>query len=138
MGAEKIIAKKAKGYVSYLRGYNPYTYPERIDKGVIIKPFKYTKLVLCPMSPFHYRTYQYVFSKGNISAQEWGLMNMVFPNPRNPRIGIYKKSDILDIDTGASVAWKKKHLINFITLPNGERQITGDILLKSNIKKYPK
>lgn len=134
-GAEKLIAKKSRGYVSYLRGYNPYTYPERIDRGVLIKPFKYTKLVLCPMSNFHYQTYKYVFKNIGASAQEWGLMNMVFPNPRNTRIGVYKKNDILDLDD-ASNKWKKQHLIEFVTLANGERQITGDILLKKHIRKY--
>lgn len=135
-GAEKAIAKKSRGYVSYLRGYNPYTYPERIDRGVLIRPFKYTKLVLCPMSNFHYQTYKYVFNDVGVSAQEWGLMNMVFPNPRNKRIGVYKKHEILDLDTGSTNKWKKQHLIEFVTLPNGERQITGDILLKRNIRKY--
>jgi len=135
-GAEKLIATKSRGYISYLRGYNIYTYPEKINMGVLPKKqgFKYTKLVLCPMSPFHYRTYKDVYH-GKIQKHEWNLLNMVFPNPNNSKIGIYRNSEISNL-VNTPVNFKKKYGIKFVTLPSGDRQISGPILRKNNIKKY--
>lgn len=134
-GADKIIAEKCRGYISYLRGYNIYTYPKKIDMGILLnkKGFKYTKLVTCPMSKLHYKTYKSVYH-GKVGREEWSLVNMVFPNPSDPNIGIYKNSEIDNL-INAPKDFKKKHGINFITIGDTQ-QITGDFLKKENLKKY--
>lgn len=40
--SEELIREKSKGYVSYLRGENPYTFPHRLSpQNNILQPFKY-------------------------------------------------------------------------------------------------
>lgn len=136
-GADKKIAEESRGYISYLRGYNIYTYPEKIDMGILLKNkgFKYTKLVICPMSKLHYNTYKSVYH-GKIGREEWSLINMVFPNPANPNIGIFKNSEIENL-INAPRDFKKKYGIKFITLTSGHiHQITGSFLEKENLKLY--
>jgi hypothetical protein len=135
-GAEKKIEELSKGYISYLRGYNIYTYPKKINMGILPKNkgFKYTKLFLCPMSLYHYNTYKNVYH-GKIQKHEWNLLNMVFPNPNNSKVGLFRNSEISDL-INSSNDFKRKHGIEFRTLSSGDKQLSGPILYKDNIKKY--
>lgn len=135
---EKILAEKSRGYISYLRGYNPYTYPKRIDMGVIpkSKEIKYTKLIRCPMSHFHYLTYEYHHKNfGKIKRKDESLYSMVFPNAYNNKLGLYRLNDIDNL-RNASHEFLTHNNISFYQLSDGSLQITGDFLRKENIKKY--
>lgn len=131
----KIIAERSKGVVSFVRGVNPYTFPERIEMGKILPGFKYLKLVQCPMSPLHYNTYQKEFKDINESKH---LVDMVFPNPNNSNIGIFKNEDIDTILKNAPSEWLKKHGMQISFDPQNKKQviITGPILEAKNLKKY--
>ena len=136
-GSAKILGKKSKGYVSYLRGYNPYTYPTRVDMGKIPKSnkIKYTKLIRCEMSEYHYDTYEKHHKTGKTRRVDESLLHMVFPNPYSDKYGLYR---IIDIDglRGAPHSFLKKYGIRFKKLPDMKYQITGDFLKKENLKKY--
>jgi hypothetical protein len=81
-GAEEILRNIFKGYISYVRGEKPETFPFRIypDNSVIPdvknvkyymsgqkidneKKIKFTKLILCDMIGVQNNTYQYYFNK---------------------------------------------------------------------------
>ena len=78
-GAEEILREIFKGYVSYVRGEKPETFPFRIypDNSLIPsvkyymsgqkidndRKIKFTKLILCDMIGIQNNTYQYYFNK---------------------------------------------------------------------------
>lgn len=141
-GALGIIGRRSQGYVSYLRGINPYTFPRRVDEGVVLKKFgfKYTKLIECPMSGLHLRTYEKQFAekKPTFISEDRGLLDMVLPNPENNEIGIFKTSDINNILAKASNKFLEEHHIEIGYDPRDPKNvvITGNILLEKNLKKY--
>ena len=141
-GALNVIGKKSQGYVSYLRGVNPYTFPKRIEMGVVLKQFgfKYTHLVPCPMSPLHLRTYQQQFAekKPTFISEDRGLLDMVLPNPEDKNIGIFRTSDINTILARADTDFLQKHGIELARDPRDTKNIiiTGSILKENNLKTY--
>ena len=81
-GAE-IIRKKSLGYVSYLRGENPYTFPKKLDpidsKVVVreydpkdrkIEPIQFLKLIECPMHEIQYNLYKKLSENDILSQNE--------------------------------------------------------------------
>jgi len=70
---DKILREASRGYISYMRGENPITFPIRLYapqsvvpkikydiKGNLLKKddrIKYLKLILCPMSDYQYKWY---------------------------------------------------------------------------------
>jgi hypothetical protein len=136
-----IISKASKGYVSYIRGVDPVTFPERIDIGSILKPtdvskdenFKYTKLIRCEMSKIHYATYKEYFDESKTHEMK-RLVDMVLPNPDDSKIGLFKTKDLVSLKY-ASRNWKKTNKIE--TIDTKDRLIiSGDIFKKSNLGKY--
>ena len=85
--AKEEIKKHIKGYVSYLRSVNPYTFPKRVEVGVIPTPIdlpkseymKYTKVIRCPMTKIQYLTYIENF-QGKLPQWMKHMLNMVFPH----------------------------------------------------------
>jgi hypothetical protein len=149
----KILKEVSKGYVSYFRGYNLYTYPKRLDEGTI-GLCKFNKMVQLPMKGLQLSTYNAriknglpgvvgrgknafgnFYSEGKFGRDEWGAMNMVFPNPKDPKIGVFTNMDILQL-RNAPRAFLNKHKIIFYQRPNGRYQLTGDFLKKNNLQKY--
>ena len=142
---DKIISK-SKGYVSYVRSYNPYTFPERIDMGIVPKcinvkddnQLKYTKLIRCPMEKFHYDTYKKYY-KGVMPADMKHLMNIIFPDPnsKKEKYGIYKTKHIEKLRNANKKYFKKYNLDILNKNDKNEKVIiTGNFLKKENIKKY--
>ena len=133
----KILARKSKGYVSFLRGYNIYTYPRRIDMGEIPKSplIKYTKLVSCPMSKLQYETYENHPNPNKVKKEDMSLFNMVFPNPFDPKNGLYRRSEIEAL-VNAPKNFLSKHGIEFYKTAEGDLQLTGPILELQNIGTY--
>ena len=54
---EDYFRKMIQGYVSYLKGGDPFIFAKRIDKGVIPKSLIFTKIIPCKMLPFQMKTY---------------------------------------------------------------------------------
>lgn len=135
----KTLQERTKGYVSYLRGYNPYTFPQRVEMGEINKKegFKFTKLVRCVLTGFHLDTYNEEYDN-KMSKENQHLFDMVLPNPVDSKIGIYKTVDINTLIKDASVTWLTQHGIVPILDPKTKTDIiiSGPILELDNLKKY--
>lgn len=99
---DQYLRQISKGYVSYVRGENPKIFPEIVDVNPAILPpessvyypnptydeignilvdsrIHHTKLIRCPMSPFHYGNYRRVIddtaskrSKSSTQSEEGG------------------------------------------------------------------
>lgn len=83
---KKILRDISRGYISYLRGENPITFPIRIYppeaivpkikydiNGVILKPdekMKYLRLILCNMCDFQYKIYKQILKQTDIIENE--------------------------------------------------------------------
>jgi len=139
-----IIKQLSKGYISYLRGIDPTTFPNRIEIGDIPRPIdvlkknyiKYTPLVRCEMSKLQYATYLNEYNGKNPKPIIY-LSNMVLPNPENDKLGLFKNDDIENIysDSNNLKKLKNKYNIN-VSYFNENLLISGDILKKENLVKY--
>ena len=139
--AFKIISEKSKGFVSYIRGVNPISFPKRVDMGEIIHPidvsndenFKYTYLIRCEMSKLHYDTYK-VYYTGSKNQDMKRLVDMVLPNPNDNETGLFRTSDINEYKNVAK-SWLEKNKIE-ILLNKNRVIVSGNIFLFDNIEKY--
>lgn len=139
-----LIKKLSKGYISYLRGIDPTTFPNRIELGEFPKPtdvpkkeyIKYTPLIRCEMSKLQYDTYLNEYTGKNPKPIIY-LSNMVLPNPENEKLGLFKNDDIENIysDSNNLKKLKKKYDIN-VSYFNENLLISGLILRKENLIKY--
>lgn len=144
----KILAKKSRGYVSYLRGVNPYTFPRRVDEGVILKKFgfKYTKLVVVGMSKEHTRAYNLLLKSFDISKASYivisgdrGILDGVFPSEGGKLI--YKNDDIYDMLVKSSPEFLRREGIKVVDIKKRGRVskvIGGEILKIGRIGKWSK
>jgi superfamily II DNA or RNA helicase len=80
-GGEEYIKKKAKGYISFFRGNRPYTFAERVDKGVIPPGLLYTPVIRCQMAPFQLKTYEKTAKdvEDALDRNSSAAANFVFP-----------------------------------------------------------
>lgn len=137
-----IIRKYVSGKVSYSRGKDPISFPNRIDIGEIPKPIgipknelmKHTPVVRCEMSDFHYKTYQKYFD-GTKGKNNIYLSNMVLPNPNDPKTGIYLSDDLKKL-VNAPKKWLNDNKIQILEEKDGNLIITGEFLKKEILKKY--
>lgn len=128
-GALDKIADLCKGRVSYLRDVNPLYFPSKTFIGAYIPDAPYLKFVRCPMSDFHYNTYQSAYA-GSLSPESQYLVDFALPNPNDDKIGIYQTSQIKKELQYASQSWKDKNKINY-----KKDRIIGDILRLQNLSK---
>ena len=137
----KIIAEASRGYVSYMSGHNPYTFPKKIEIGQIIKPFKYTKLIYIQMSKLQAETYDYYIRKKKIHISNIGggrgILDMVLPDPSNKNLGIFDRSDIDQLMANAPRDWLNEHgIVIKKDRQTNEPYITGSFLKSPQLKKY--
>ena len=123
---EKILIEKTKGYISYLKGNDPYSFPivlEPNDAKIpdvkydnkeqkIINKIKYTKLVSCPMKNEqlnYYINYIKNINKNNKSNLKrlLDINNIVFPT-NNKKVLPYEKKLITENETIDSAFYKEK------------------------------
>lgn len=97
-GGEELLRNLARGYVSYLRGENPVTFPQKVFPSFATVPdikfdikgqeipkddrLKYTKLTMCKMDPFQYVRYK-------------SLLNLA-KNINNNNVNIEKEEQIIN------------------------------------------
>jgi hypothetical protein len=73
----------------------------------------------------------------NLELNNRYLNDIVFPNPNNKNIGLFKKNDIIKEITNADKNWKNKFEIDIVKNDKiYKNTITGNLLLENNIKKY--
>jgi superfamily II DNA or RNA helicase len=51
------LKEKARGYISFYRGSIPYTFAQRVEKGIIPNGMLFTPVIKCFMEPFQLNTY---------------------------------------------------------------------------------
>ena len=56
-GGLDYLKEKARGYISFYRGSIPYTFAERVEKGIIPKGILFTPVIKCFMEQFQLNTY---------------------------------------------------------------------------------
>lgn len=139
-GALSLIGHRSQGYVSYLRGINPYTFPKRINIGKILTKFgfKFTHLIQCPMSKLQYNTYNKEItnkdSKAILMSGNRGVLDAVFPSPTSSTIGIFKNDDIDNL-INQSQSYFNKYKIR-VSKKDNTAIISGQILKLSNLINY--
>lgn len=137
----KIIAEASRGFVSYMSGHNPYTFPKKIEIGQIIKPFKHTKLIYVKMSKLQSDTYDYYVRKKKLQISNIGggrgILDMVLPDPSNKNLGIFDRGDIDQLMANAPRDWLNDHGIVIKKERNSdELYITGSFLKSPQLRKY--
>ena len=126
------ISILTRGRVSFLVDTNPSRYPSHSYVGESIKGAKYIKFVRCKMPKLQNDTY--IKEQNNkMSLHEHSyIFDMVFPNPLDESVGLFKSSQLRMIET-ASSAWRNKHKVLVI---KKTRTIGGSILSYDKIKQY--
>ena len=81
----KYLEEKARGYISFYRGNIPYTFAQRVEKGVIPNGLLFTPLVKCFMDKFQYECYIETMKQHEDTLDRGSLAsaNFVFPTLKN-------------------------------------------------------
>lgn len=151
---KKILKEISKGYISYIRGGETPRFPYKIisSESVITKPkylfngdkipeddkIKYTKVIRCPMSLYHFNTY-YQTLKNDLKSKVGGILsgstqasNIVFPSKL--KIGDYGSDGFgSSQSTDHSLIIKKDSFGNEIYQYS---DFSKGFLLEKNINKY--
>lgn len=145
------IRQLVSGKVSFLQDFNIKYYPKRIFVGEYVKIpenienfragdfIPYLKFIPCEMSNLHQHTYDthYADNKFAITNDAHSLYDLVFPNPNDETLGIFRSNEVKTMLFNASSAWKSKVGIKIYKDNNIDNNvITGDFLKKDNISVY--
>jgi hypothetical protein len=71
-----------------------------------------------------------------VPINSYSIYDIVFPNPDNPDVGLYKSNDTKSKISAASFEWKTKNGVEIQKLSSTTSIITGDFLKIENIGKY--
>lgn len=155
--SEELIKNLSINKISYIQDINTQLYPKVEFIGKNIKNIEYLKFIKCPMSKLHLNTYiniknetdikdninEIVYDKQNkypikLPLDQLYINDYVLPNPNNDNIGLFKSIDINSVIRNAPQDWKTKNKIQLINDKNVSNNyiITGNFMLKENIKKY--
>jgi DNA polymerase III delta prime subunit len=150
------LKDKARGYISFYRGSIPYTFADRIEKGVVPSGMLFTPVIKCFMDEFQYNTYieTTLNFDDTLDKAASAASNFVFPGLTKDRTdlkGYYSTEGmntvISHINTdGAKLRslinkrifngkLKKDEEENFI-FENENKNITGLILKLPYVKKF--
>jgi superfamily II DNA or RNA helicase len=155
-GGLEYLKNMCKGYVSCLRGADPMTFAKRVDMGIKPKGLLFTKIIKSYMEKLQLNTYNTSIKEeledhDALDKSSSAVANFVFPGldpSRKSIIGLYGinglneflnqmknhsekinnlvAKDILNVD---------KHS-NLVTINNTSKNISGNILLRENLKYF--
>ena len=150
------LKKKALGYISFYRGSIPYTFAQRVEKGIIPKGMLFTPVIKCFMEPFQLNTYIETTKNldDTLDRASSSASNFVFPGlnkAKNVLEGYYSTDGIntvlsqLNTDGAKLRSLINKNLFdgklskaeeeNFI-FENDKKSISGLILKTPYLKKF--
>lgn len=146
---EQKLRDAAQGVVSFVRGGDPYTYAKQIDIGSIYSQFKFTPVILCPMSKFQQECYENSTTK-NFEQETRNACLIVFPNISDDgkkiigSTGIKSMHNIIrKINEQNFLSKLKKHFnkltvgSNFIIkAPYQQNILGGDFLRRDNLPTF--
>lgn len=69
---KKAFANYTRGYISYLSGYDPKTYPRIQYEGVVGNGMQQLKVISCPMQPFQQKYYDQAYIRDKSSKGKVG------------------------------------------------------------------
>jgi superfamily II DNA or RNA helicase len=81
-GGKEYFQDMTRGYISYYRGANLYTYAKQIDKGEIPEGLLFTPLIRCEMSNFQENVYKdiLIISDDSLDRKSAAYANFIFPS----------------------------------------------------------
>lgn len=141
-----LIKEAIRGYVSYLRGGSPETFPERIELGELLPGAKFTKVIRCPMMPgsIQEKIYNENFSgdaepedardaerdvRDVIDIEKQAILNFVLPN------GMYSKKDLSENIRNLEPTDLRKMGASFtVDTRTNDAIVTGSVLSLENLK----
>ena len=132
-GALEEIGKLFSGKLLFLEDANPRYFPASMISGEHIKGVPILKFIRCPMSKYHYKTYESIYN-GTIPQDGQYIQDIAFPNP-NDVIGLYRTNETKSILQNANPAWLEKtgiRIVNDCLMWN----ITGSFLGPGRLQEY--
>ena len=155
-GGLEYLKEKASGYVSFYRGSIPYTFAERIEKGVIPEGMLFTPVIKCFMEQFQYNTYLETTKNfdDTLDRASSAASNFVFPGLNKEKtdlIGYYSTEGMTTVVSQINTDGPKLRALinknifggklskddeeNFL-FENDKKNITGLILKLPYIKSF--
>jgi hypothetical protein len=154
-GGLEYFKNMATGYISHIRGGDPLIYAKRIDKGIIPKELKITKVIPCKMSQFQQEVYDsYVKTiketEDSLDRKSESVANFIFPglDPNKTNlIGYYGREGLgivkEQLRNNSNLINKKicemlkiKFNTNMIYLSSDGKNISGNIMKKEYLKIF--
>lgn len=150
--ADEHISFLVRGYISFLSDTNSEHFPSMSFVGELIpvpkpiakqnnfsgKYIPYLKFRRCMMSKLHLATYKNMNSN-TVMLDSLTILDMVVPDPENPKIGLYKTRDIKRALTRATPEYTLKYGMSLSEQTIGNTSvwlISGDWAKLENIKKF--
>ena len=150
----KYLEEKARGYISFYRGNIPYTFAQRVEKGVIPHGLLFTPVVKCFMDKFQYDHYVQSMNQNTDTLDRGALAsaNFVFPTLQdNKLVGASSIDGINTLISQVNDNYEKllstinndlfdnkideDDLKEFIMI-NDKKHVTGTFLKLQYIKKF--
>lgn len=153
-GGLNYLKKMSNGYVSYLRGADPLTFAERVDKGEIPPSLIFTRVVRCKMLKFQLDTYMEAIQdeSDTLDKKSEAVANFVFPGLAKDKknmqgyygregINILKNQlktyyDVINKKIGTNIMDKKAEESDFIYSTENDKIITGKMLKLKYLKYF--
>lgn len=93
------LKNMSSGYVSYLRGADPLTFPKKVEMGIIPKSLKFTYIIPCNMLDFQLTTYKQAIhmQEDALDKKSEAVANFAFPvlsSDKKSLIGSYGREGI--------------------------------------------
>lgn len=150
------LRKMSTGYVSYLRGADPLTFPKKLEMGIIPKGLKFTYIIPCKMFKFQLDTYRQAIhvTEDSLDKKSEAVANFAFPvlsQDKKSLIGSYGRegisilknqlkthSDILNKRIALEILQDKslENETDLLYLSDDGRNITGKILKYEYLKYF--
>jgi superfamily II DNA or RNA helicase len=153
-GGIEYLQKMTSGYVSYLRGADPITFAERVDKGIIPKGLIFTRVIKCKMLDFQLQTYttNVMDTDDALDKKSEAISNFVFPGLNDGKtdiVGYYGRNginilknqiithgDVVNNLINKKFFENKLDDSNLVNLTANGRNITGNIFKYDNLKHF--
>jgi superfamily II DNA or RNA helicase len=155
-GGLDYLTKMCRGYVSCLRGADPITFAKRIDMGIKPKGLLFTKIIKSYMNKFQLDTYnksikESIEENDALDKSSSAVANFVFPGldpTRKIIIGLYGVNGLNEFinqmknhsekinNLVAKDILKNDNFTDLVTLNDTSKNISGNILLKENLKYF--
>jgi hypothetical protein len=140
-GGLEYLKSKANGYISFYRGAIPYTFADRVEKGVIPPELLFTPITKCYMEEFQHNTYNRALEDidDTLDRASSAVSNFVFPSLNKQTgelIGTYSGNGLITVLSQLNTDGPKlRSLINKNIFNNKLTKNEEDSFIYENDKK---